>query len=78
MTNSNDSGPPVRWLNRSHSRFAGDGGLGMCSGELETLRRLDLDVTVVVFNDAALSLIEIKAPPSAGGSAPDGVAGDAE
>ncbi|WP_449278372.1 thiamine pyrophosphate-binding protein [Leucobacter sp. GX24907] len=41
--------------------FTGDGGLGMCIGELETLARLDLDVTVVVFNDATLSLIDIKA-----------------
>ncbi|GAA4878899.1 thiamine pyrophosphate-binding protein [Actinomycetospora straminea] len=40
--------------------FVGDGGLGMTLAELETVVRLDLDVTVVVFNDAALSLIEIK------------------
>jgi acetolactate synthase-1/2/3 large subunit len=40
--------------------FTGDGGLSMTLGELETLRRLDLDVTVVVFNDSTLSLIEIK------------------
>ncbi len=32
--------------------FTGDGGLGMCIGELETLRRLGLPVTIVVFNDA--------------------------
>ncbi|MDD7938305.1 thiamine pyrophosphate-dependent enzyme [Actinomycetospora lutea] len=38
----------------------GDGGLGMTLAELETVVRLDLDVTVVVFDDAALSLIEIK------------------
>ncbi|MFC5142841.1 thiamine pyrophosphate-binding protein [Actinomycetospora rhizophila] len=40
--------------------FVGDGGLGMTLAELETVVRLDLDVTVVVFDDAALSLIEIK------------------
>jgi acetolactate synthase I/II/III large subunit len=40
--------------------LTGDGGLGMCLSELETLARLDLPVTVVVFNDSALSLIEIK------------------
>ena len=44
--------------------FTGDGGLGMCIGELETLARLALDVTVIVFNDAALSLIAIKADPA--------------
>ncbi|MDE0438309.1 MAG: thiamine pyrophosphate-binding protein [bacterium] len=40
--------------------LTGDGGLGMAMAELETVVRLDLDVTVVVFNDSALSLIEIK------------------
>lgn len=40
--------------------FTGDGGLGMVLGELETLARLDLPVVVVVFDDAALSLIAIK------------------
>lgn len=38
----------------------GDGGLGMTLAELETIARLDLDITVAVFDDAALSLIEIK------------------
>ena len=47
--------------------FTGDGGLGMCLGELETLRRLDLPVTIVVFNDARLSLIAIKAKPEGNG-----------
>jgi acetolactate synthase I/II/III large subunit len=51
--------------------LAGDGGLGMVVAELETLARLDLDVTVVVFNDATLTLIELKQPP---GAAPDAVA----
>ena len=40
--------------------FTGDGGLAMCLAELATLARHDLDVTVVVFNDAALSLIDVK------------------
>lgn len=40
--------------------FTGDGGLGMVLGELETLARLGLPVTVVVFDDAALSLIAAK------------------
>lgn len=47
--------------------FTGDGGLGMCLGELETLRRLKLPVTIVVFNDARLSLIAIKAKPQRNG-----------
>jgi acetolactate synthase I/II/III large subunit len=42
--------------------LVGDGGLGMVVAELETLARLDLDVTVVVFNDATLALIELKQP----------------
>jgi acetolactate synthase I/II/III large subunit len=40
--------------------FVGDGGLGMVLSELETLARLRLDVTVVVFNDATLTLIGLK------------------
>jgi acetolactate synthase-1/2/3 large subunit len=40
--------------------FTGDGGLAMCLAELATLARHDLPVTVVVFNDAALSLIDLK------------------
>ncbi len=47
--------------------FTGDGGLGMCLGELETLNRLRLPVTVVVFNDSRLSLIAIKAKPDGNG-----------
>jgi acetolactate synthase-1/2/3 large subunit len=45
--------------------LVGDGGLGMVLAELETLARLDLDVMVVVFNDATLTLIELKQPPGA-------------
>ena len=40
--------------------LVGDGGLGMTLAELETVARLDLPITTVVFNDSGLSLIEIK------------------
>lgn len=43
--------------------FVGDGGLGMCLAELETLVRLNLLVTVLVFNDSSLSLIKAKQMP---------------
>ncbi len=49
----------------------GDGGLSMVLAELETIARLELPITVLVFNDAALSLIEIKQRPHHGG--PDAV-----
>lgn len=49
--------------------LTGDGGLGMCLAELETIVRLDLPISVVVFNDAALSLIEIKQREAHGGPA---------
>ena len=48
--------------------LTGDGGLSMVLGELETIARLELPITVVVFNDAALSLIEIKQSAGHGGS----------
>jgi acetolactate synthase-1/2/3 large subunit len=35
----------------------GDGGIGMYLGELETLRRLGLDLTILVFADGSLELI---------------------
>jgi acetolactate synthase-1/2/3 large subunit len=38
----------------------GDGGMMMCLSELATAQRLGCRVAVVVFNDAALSLIDIK------------------
>lgn len=40
--------------------FVGDGGLGMVLGELETVSRLGLNVTIVVFDDATLTLIRLK------------------
>jgi acetolactate synthase-1/2/3 large subunit len=49
--------------------MVGDGGLGMTLAELETVARLRLPITVVVFDDAALSLIEIKQRHGQGGAA---------
>ena len=40
--------------------FMGDGGFLMYTGDLETLARLKLPVTVVVMNDGALSSIKVK------------------
>jgi acetolactate synthase-1/2/3 large subunit len=40
--------------------LTGDGGMMMCLGELSTASRLGAKTTVVVLNDAALSLIDIK------------------
>lgn len=40
--------------------MTGDGGLLMCLGELKTAAAVGANVTVVVFNDASLSLIDIK------------------
>ena len=40
--------------------FVGDGGLGMSLAELEVISRHGLNVTVVVFNDATLTLIQLK------------------
>ena len=47
--------------------FTGDGGMSMVLGELETIARLRLPITVVVFNDATLSLIKIKQTGRHGG-----------
>lgn len=40
--------------------MTGDGGLLMCLGELKTAAELGLNLTVIVFNDGRLSLIDIK------------------
>jgi acetolactate synthase-1/2/3 large subunit len=40
--------------------FTGDGGLMMAVAELETIARLRLPLVIVVFNDGALSLIQVK------------------
>jgi len=40
--------------------FTGDGGLLMVASELETAARLRLPITIVVFDDGALSLIQVK------------------
>nr|WP_255592992.1 thiamine pyrophosphate-dependent enzyme [Bordetella sp. BOR01] len=40
--------------------FTGDGGLMMCAGELATAAQAAGKLCVVVFNDAALSLIALK------------------
>lgn len=40
--------------------MTGDGGLLMCLGELKTAAALNANLTVIVFNDARLSLIDIK------------------
>lgn len=47
--------------------FVGDGGLGMTLAELETMRRLGLPITIVVFNDSRLSLVAVKAKPERDG-----------
>lgn len=49
--------------------FVGDGGLGMVLAELEVLARRQLNVTVIVFNDASLSLIKLKQGQAQGGDA---------
>jgi acetolactate synthase-1/2/3 large subunit len=50
--------------------LTGDGGLLMCAGELLTAARENLRIVLIVFNDATLSLIDIKQQarqlPSAG------------
>jgi len=40
--------------------LSGDGGVAMLLGELITLRQLDLPVKVVVFNNGALSFVELE------------------
>ncbi len=40
--------------------FTGDGGLKMCVGELATAVQYAVPVTVIVFNDGALTMIDLK------------------
>ena len=40
--------------------FSGDGGLAMMFGELITIRQLNLPVKIVVFNNGALSFVELE------------------
>lgn len=40
--------------------FTGDGGLAMCLGELATAVQYGCNITVIVFNDSALSMIGVK------------------
>jgi acetolactate synthase I/II/III large subunit len=47
--------------------LVGDGGLAMALAELETVARLNLAITIIVFNDGALSLIEVKQRANQGG-----------
>ncbi|MEM9653062.1 MAG: thiamine pyrophosphate-binding protein [Actinomycetota bacterium] len=54
--------------NRPVYAVTGDGGLGMVLAELETIARLQLPITIVVLNDSALSLIEIKQRDNHGGT----------
>ncbi len=51
--------------------FTGDGGLKMCIGELATAVQYDADVTTIVFNDGALTMIDLK--QQSRGLAPAGV-----
>jgi acetolactate synthase-1/2/3 large subunit len=60
--------PPHRDSRQGVLALTGDGGAAMALAELETIGRLGLPVTVVVFNDSALSLIEIKQQPGHGGT----------
>ena len=48
--------------------FTGDGGIGMVLAELEVLSRANLPITVVVFNDATLTLIKLKQEADQGGA----------
>lgn len=45
---------------RTAVAFTGDGGLMMCMGELATATQENARLVVIVFNDGALSLIDIK------------------
>lgn len=40
--------------------MCGDGGLAMLLGELHTVRRHDLPLTIVVFNNSSLGMVELE------------------
>ncbi len=62
-------GAAIAFPDRPVICFVGDGGLGMVLAELELLRRLQLNITVIVFNDASLTLIKLKQDKGQGGEA---------
>jgi acetolactate synthase-1/2/3 large subunit len=62
-------GAATAFPNRKVICFVGDGGLGMSLAELEVLSRRQCNVTVIVFNDASLSLIKLKQGERQGGDA---------
>jgi acetolactate synthase I/II/III large subunit len=57
---TSDDAAPRRRATGHVVALTGDGGLLMCAGELATLARERADVIVIVFNDASLSLIDVK------------------
>ena len=57
---SQSIGAQVTYPDRQVVALCGDGGLAMLLGELITLRQLHLPVKVVVFNNGALSFVELE------------------
>ena len=55
-----EDGPAPRRHDSHVVALTGDGGLLMCAGELSTAARERLPIVIVVFNDASLSLIDVK------------------
>jgi len=53
-------GAAIAFPDRPVIAFVGDGGLGMVLAELEIMCRRQLNITVIVFNDASLTLIKLK------------------
>jgi pyruvate dehydrogenase (quinone) len=53
-------GASFAYPDRQVIAMSGDGGLAMLLGELLTLRQHDLPVTVVVFNNSALGMVELE------------------
>ncbi|MGY2874349.1 pyruvate dehydrogenase (quinone) [Marmoricola sp. URHA0025 HA25] len=53
-------GASFAYPDRQVVAMSGDGGLAMLLGELITLRQHDLGVTVVVFNNSALGMVELE------------------